>query len=197
MQGYYLKDGQPEGPLSMENIIQKARNGEIAPQTLVWNETMDGWRSLSEAYPQIFPSARLAYASFWERAAAYLIDLAVCNIGGGMVVIPLMVVSAFFRWSDDVTIALAYFFSGLVGVLYFTVMESSRLQGTLGKMALRLKVTGLKGERISFGRALLRYFSRILSGVILMIGYLMMLWSPKSQCLHDCLAGTLVVKKDR
>lgn len=40
--------------------------------------------------------------------------------------------------------------------LYFAVCESSPMQATLGKLALRLQVRGEADERLSFGAALLR-----------------------------------------
>lgn len=86
-------------------------------------------------------------------------------------------------------------FTILVSWLYYAIMESSSKQGTLGKMATGLKVTDLNGNRISFGRASGRYFGRILSGIILDIGFLMIAFTQKKQGLHDMIAETLVVKK--
>jgi uncharacterized RDD family membrane protein YckC len=53
----------------------------------------------------------------------------------------------------------------------------------------------LHGKRISFPRALGRFFATYLSGIILGIGYLMALFTGKRQTLHDMIASTLVVKK--
>jgi uncharacterized RDD family membrane protein YckC len=79
--------------------------------------------------------------------------------------------------------------------LYHTMMESSRHQGTLGKMALGIKVTDLNGSRISFARANGRFFGKWLSGAIMNIGYLMAAFTSQKQALHDILAGSLVVLK--
>ena len=79
--------------------------------------------------------------------------------------------------------------------LYYALMESSKNQGTLGKMALGLRVTDLDGKRISFGRATARYFSKYLSGFTLMIGYIMAAFTPKKQAMHDMIASTLVLSK--
>lgn len=73
-------------------------------------------------------------------------------------------------------------------------MESSAKQATLGKMALGIVVTDLEGARIGFGRATGRYFAKILSGLILGIGFLMAAFTERKQGLHDIIAGTLVVK---
>lgn len=79
--------------------------------------------------------------------------------------------------------------------LYFALMESSKNQATLGKMALGLRVTGLDGCRISFGKATGRYFAKILSSMTLLIGYIMAAFTAKKQALHDFVAGTLVLSK--
>ena len=76
--------------------------------------------------------------------------------------------------------------------LYFALLESSEKQGTLGKMALGLRVTTLRGNRISFAKATGRHFARLLSVFSFGLGFLMMAFNPQSQSLHDKLAGTLV-----
>ena len=73
-------------------------------------------------------------------------------------------------------------------------MEASSKKATLGKMALGLIVTDVNGVRLSFGRASGRYFGKILSGLILNIGFIMAAFTEKKQALHDILAGTLVLE---
>ena len=80
------------------------------------------------------------------------------------------------------------------GWLYYSLMESSKTQATLGKMALSLKVTDLEGNKISFGRATGRYFGKIISGMIMMIGYILAGITEKKQALHDMMAGCLVIR---
>ena len=45
------------------------------------------------------------------------------------------------------------------------------------------------------GRALGRNLAKILSGLILCIGFLMVAFTGKKQGLHDMIAGTLVVSR--
>jgi uncharacterized RDD family membrane protein YckC len=85
--------------------------------------------------------------------------------------------------------------SSIIQWLYFSIMESSSWQATLGKKALGLTVTDLEGRRISFGRATGRYFAKIISTLILFIGYIMAGFTEKKQALHDIIAGTLVLRK--
>ena len=74
-------------------------------------------------------------------------------------------------------------------------MESSANQGTVGKMAMGIKVGDAKGNVISTGNAVGRYFAKIISGLLLCIGYLMILWDDKKQGIHDKLADTYVYRK--
>ena len=84
----------------------------------------------------------------------------------------------------------------LLAWIYNAAMESSRHQGTLGKMALGLTVTDLGGRPIGFGLASGRYFAKIITGLIpLGIGYAMAGFTEKKQALHDMIASCLVLRK--
>jgi uncharacterized RDD family membrane protein YckC len=125
------------------------------------------------------------YAGFWRRVAAVLLDGLI--IGG--VTAPFTVgMSSGNRYSTT-----ASSISTVVWWLYSALMESSAKQATLGKMALGIRVTDLDGNRIGFGKATGRHFAKILSALILGIGFLMAAFTEKKQALHDILAGTLVV----
>ena len=91
--------------------------------------------------------------------------------------------------------AVGFAVGSLVNWIYFAGGESGYSQATIGKRAMGLMVTDLNGERITFGRASGRYFSKILSGLFFGIGYLMVAFSEKKQGLHDMMAGTLVVRR--
>ena len=53
----------------------------------------------------------------------------------------------------------------------------------------------MNGEKLDFVKALIRNVSKIVSTVILLVGYLLAAFTEKKQALHDMIAGTLVVKK--
>ncbi|HDR88342.1 MAG TPA: RDD family protein [Bacteroidetes bacterium] len=155
---------------------------------------------------------QVRYAGFWLRFVAYLIDYLLLEIVGFIISIPFIgaiIFSAFtIADSDSFNEKTVFGIAGILGAvfmlviitillgwLYFALMESSKNQGTLGKMALGLKVTDMKGQRISFGRATGRYFGKIISGMIFMIGYILAGLTEKKQALHDMMAGCLVVRK--
>jgi uncharacterized RDD family membrane protein YckC len=79
--------------------------------------------------------------------------------------------------------------------LAFALQESSEYQCTLGKRVLKIYVTDLEGRRISFGQATGRHFGKIVSAIILGIGYIMAGFTEKKQGLHDMMAGTLVKRR--
>lgn len=84
----------------------------------------------------------------------------------------------------------------IIGWLYYAGLESSSLQGTLGKRLMGIKVTDLDGDPIGFGTATGRFLGKAISSLILGIGYLMAAFTGKKQALHDMIAGTLVMMRD-
>ncbi len=136
----------------------------------------------------------LAYAGFWRRVGAVLIDtipLAIMTwIIGSATDTPSM-----FWWDvDDVSDVRGFVLGALITWLYFALSESSRTQATLGKLIVGLYVTDEDGCRINFARATGRHFGKYISGVLLGIGFLMAGFSAKKQGLHDMLAKTLVLR---
>ena len=79
--------------------------------------------------------------------------------------------------------------------LYYSLMESSSHQATLGKMALGIKVVDRHGGRLSFPHAIGRWFGASLSYFTLYIGFLMAAFTQNKQALHDMVAGTFVVDR--
>ncbi len=147
--------------------------------------------------------APIYYAGFWRRFVATLVDAIILVVGGSITGgIFGAIMGAFLggMGTDLPTIkafagGFGYILAIVMNWLYFTLFESSSKQATLGKMALKIVVTDLNGNRISFGRANGRYWGKIVSSTTLLIGFIMIWFSQKKQALHDIIAGTLVVKK--
>ena len=76
-------------------------------------------------------------------------------------------------------------------------MTSSEWQATLGKKAFGIIVTDKNGKRLSYQKAINRYAASLLSGLLLLIGYLVQPFTARKQTLHDIFCGTLVVKEGR
>jgi uncharacterized RDD family membrane protein YckC len=141
--------------------------------------------------------APMDYAGFWRRLVAYLIDYLVVLAGSVAIGFAIGLVAGLSGAEDvDGAWLAAIYVAVIVGYyLYYAFMESSSNQATVGKIALGIKVTDVEGNRISFGRALGRSLAKIISALILFIGYLMAAFTDRKQALHDKIAGTLVVKR--
>jgi len=129
------------------------------------------------------------YAGFWIRFAAIFIDAILVSILNAFISI-LLGKPAFSPEPDSEQSLI----STLTGWLYFAILESSARQATLGKMAVGIRVVNKEGEGISFAQATGRYFSKILSTLILLIGFIMAAFDERKQALHDRIASTFVVR---
>jgi len=153
------------------------------------------------------------YAGFWWRFLAFIIDYFIVYILQLFIIAPIFTAIGFGAFKaatsgnmDETAavgligavlgaIMMTALLVAIAGWLYFALLESSKFQGSIGKLALGIVVTDMEGNRIGFGRATGRYFGKILSGMIILIGYIMAGFTEKKQGLHDILAGTLVWKK--
>ncbi len=87
-------------------------------------------------------------------------------------------------------------FSGVAFVwIYHAVLESSSLQGTIGKLFFGICVVNEDGGYISFRQASRRFLAKILSVLSLGAGFAMALFSSRTQTLHDRIARTVVVRR--
>jgi uncharacterized RDD family membrane protein YckC len=176
---------------------------DVPGASLAAGETLPGAQGPATVEPVYrAPLTATRYGGFWVRLVAFVIDafavgivtvpasamIAVAiGVAGGAVGMPTMGVHL-------VRFIVGSVFSALVNWIYEASLESSSYQATLGKMALGLKVTDLEGRRISFSRATGRHFAKLLSGMTLLIGYILAGFTARKQALHDMIAGTLVVR---
>ena len=134
----------------------------------------------------------VAYCGFWIRVLAYLIDGILLTIVYGIVarLLGIDIFESDWRHYDP----LGNLLSLVIGWLYFALLESSERGATVGKMVMGLRVVTSDGQRLSFMNATGRYFAKILSAIILFIGFIMVAFTDKKRGLHDMIAGTLVIK---
>ena len=90
-------------------------------------------------------------------------------------------------------------YSNLVSIgvpALYEIFLISAYGATLGKMLMKVKVVTAEGGRVSYARATGRHFAKLLSALILMIGYLMAFWDEEKRALHDRMCRTRVVASD-
>ncbi|MFJ7747281.1 RDD family protein [Peribacillus sp. NPDC097295] len=159
-----------------------------------------------------YPEEKKEYAGFWIRFGANIIDGIIIGIPSGilMTIVNLFWIGSMSSVQEDMYdptyggggeifafmggTLITVFLSVLISFFYYTLLHSSKWQGTIGKKLLNIKVVDLNGKRIGFGKASGRYFATILSGIIFYIGYIMAGFTERKQALHDMVAGTLVIK---
>jgi uncharacterized RDD family membrane protein YckC len=133
----------------------------------------------------------IPYASFWQRAIAFLIDGIILSIINSMID---QILQQFRSTTDLQTFIISILIAIVIGWNYYSIQESSSQRATIGKRVIGLQVTDMNGEQISFWRATRRYFSAYLSTLLLFVGYLIVPFTPKRQALHDLIAGTVIIR---
>lgn len=160
-------------------------------------------RSLSEGVSSVNATGDMVLASRWRRLGAHLLDSLIVGSAFSIVIVALVfiMVGSVQSWQNNPESAFAFFIvyfgtifgSLLVFILYEAIMVS-KTGATFGKKIVGIKVVTADGGPVSFGRALGRGLSKILSGMVMYIGYLMLLFdSEKKRALHDHICSTSVV----
>jgi uncharacterized RDD family membrane protein YckC len=137
------------------------------------------------------------YAGFWLRFVAVLIDTAVVLIVMWILGLVFGVNFASLEPTEAELNNIRLFEAAAIFIawIYYAVMESTAPQATVGKLFMGIYVTDLNGNRVSFGRASLRYWAKVISSLILLIGYVMAAFTRQKQALHDIIASCLVLKR--
>lgn len=188
-------NGKPEGPFTIDEL--KAHR--IKPTDFVKTETMADYQEAHEIAElrELFGFEKQVllqyYGSFDQRATAAAIDwlivTAVCIIPA--FAITLMITDKLIGMGLAISLLIII---PLVNLIYHIVMESSEKRATYGKQLLKLQVCDMQGNRLSLAHAAVRNLAKILSTATVFVGYLFAFFNKQQQCLHDMVAGTLVIK---
>lgn len=188
--------GKPQGPYTLAELKQF----QILPGTFIRKPGMDDYKEAHEieeirqlmgfAVPKNTPQY---FASFDQRLMAWAIDVFLIAV----VYAVLIFLSFLFVQEQAVRVVLLVGIAVMVPLtklIYNIIADPSKTQGTIGKKLMDIKVTDLNGERISFEISLARNMAKIVSTLTLGGGYVYSFFNKKQQCLHDVMAGTLVIK---
>lgn len=146
------------------------------------------------------------FGGFWKRLSAFVLDFVVVQAAGLIAGVGLGFLisitdphafeseAASQATQARLTPLLIVIFQTLLW-LYYALMESSRKQATLGKLALGIKVIDQDGHRITFWRSTARHFAKILSIILAGFGFFMISITDRSQGLHDLISKCLVVNR--
>jgi uncharacterized RDD family membrane protein YckC len=130
----------------------------------------------------------MAYAGFWVRTAAFLVDSVLMLIITAPFPLLLFVLP-----SESAVLVLSTVFSSLLVILFWRWK-----QGTPGKLMFRLRIVDAgSGGEPSLRQWCLRYLGYFLSSLPLLLGFFWVAWDPRRQGWHDKLAGTVVIHPPR
>lgn len=135
------------------------------------------------------------YGGFWIRVLAYLLDYVITMVIVGIAAFAMGLALAGLFMGNDVAVGIIAQVMGMIAAILYEVLFIGGLAATPGKMACGLKVVLPDGGRVSYSRALGRVFAKMISGVILCIGYIMIGFDDEKRSLHDRICNTRVVKK--
>lgn len=188
--------GKPQGPFTLDDL----RSMRLKPTDFVKPVGYPEFKELREmaslsaalhikhetSLPQYF-------ASLDVRLLATTIDyfIAFCEYA--------IVAAIYLGGVNDTKSALPGLLAGLVLVPLFkfmtsVMMEGSKRQASVGKLLLGIKVTDEQGKPPGYGKALWRNAAKLVGVITLGIGFFLGFFDRKQQCLHDKIAGTLVIK---
>jgi uncharacterized RDD family membrane protein YckC len=188
-------NGKPQGPYTLAQL----KDLDFKPATFVKTPGMIDYKEAHELpelrsffgfrFEQVVPQY---FASFDQRVVADIIDYLMVLIGYLllMAVIYLVVSLNVFR----ATAIILVIFVPLGRLIYGGIAEASTKQATVGKRLMDIKVTDINGNRLLLSHSMGRNFSKIITNLTLGLGYLYCFLNKKQQCLHDVIAGSLVVK---
>jgi uncharacterized RDD family membrane protein YckC len=144
-------------------------------------------------------------ANIGNRIVAYLIDAAILGGIAGVIFVASIAIgigantggnsSAGGVFAIIFGVLFIYVIYPLGFLLYFTFMEASEKQATIGKSVMKIKVVNSYGERMSTSESFMRNFlGRLISMFTCGIGLFMALFTENNQGLHDMIGKTYVVE---
>lgn len=143
----------------------------------------------------VAPAGTFTFASVGKRFVAVFSDGILLKIGLALPVFLIGGTDALIGRTAQLPgaiMAIVLFIQLLVPALY-EIIFIGRYGATPGKMLLKVKVVTADGSPMTYGRSTGRYFAKMLSGIILGIGYLMAFWDSEKRALHDRICKTRVV----
>ncbi len=131
------------------------------------------------------------YAGFTKRLLAFLIDRVFIWL---MLYIVLGYARGFKLYSMSSLFSLQTIFIDLLIMVYFVIFETSSWQGTIGKHLLGIRVVTERYHTLTAENAAWRYIWKYVSALVLMLGFIWVIFDPKKQGWHDKLAHTYVIE---
>lgn len=135
-------------------------------------------------------------ASPFKRLIGYLIDWLVASVPAAYFVYSAATSSSIYKGLDQALAGITFVIFWSLIWAFLNAFLTSKVGGTIGKMAVGTKVVNSEGKMISFYQALFRnYIGYMVSGTIAFLGFIRILIDKKDRrAWHDLIADTYVVE---
>ena len=137
------------------------------------------------------------FAGFWRRSIAHLIDINLFSLLfmalylGAFIVIKL----------EEGELTAGKIFLGVsclfISAVIYYAYPQHKFRKTIGKKLLGIEVVNIEYGNISLMQSIGRIVIRLLSHVLILLPYLSFFFTKKKQTVHDLMAKTIVIKKDK
>ena len=128
------------------------------------------------------------YAGFWIRFVAYICDAIMVSL----VNLPIAI---FVASQDSINDTALNFIELVISTAFLAYWIGNKGGSPLRVRLGVLVVDENDGSFIGAQRAVIRIAMSWVSGIVLLLGYISMLWNPRKQTWHDRVAHTVVVRK--
>ncbi len=195
-QYYVVIQGKPQGPFTLDELQRM----NLRPTDFVKPAGQPEFKELREIAElskllkvQHQATPPQYFASLDMRLLSTAIDyfIAFCMYA--------VLAAVFLAGTESTQERIPLLIAGLVLVPIFkfilcVIAEGSKRQASIGKMLIGVKVTDEQGRPIGYGTAFLRNIAKLVGTITLGIGFFTGFFDRRQQCLHDKIAGTLVIK---
>jgi uncharacterized RDD family membrane protein YckC len=211
MDSFFVKDNDEEkGPFTFDELT----DGRLEPDDLV-RTPFSKWEKASEMadfaeyfrYEGYYFATEDNLAGFGYRVLAFIVDYFIISMMLRLVFsflsgyLPVEKISSIslnqpINQSDLKDILIIDGVVLAIIWLYNLICLMTPLSATLGQVLFKLIVVDQDGLKLSFAKALLRSFGKMVSIIFCFTGFLLALFGGYNQALHDRLAKTYVLRKD-
>lgn len=223
MQWYYAYNDKAHGPVSQGELVEKFKSGLLDKDTLLFRAGMKDWQRAETVWNElglgaasaVLPpthsawdsarkedvSASFEYAGFWIRFVAYMIDQLLLGAVTAAICVGFWGFSLFSspEFINDpeqmMRIQQQFQLVGLLIALIYMVFFMGYFAATPGMMLFRLKIIVAGGGKVSYLRAVGRYFASFLSYMLFGIGYLIIAFDSEKRSLHDMICNTRIIRE--
>ena len=128
--------------------------------------------------------------TLWRRIASIFYDSVL--IAALLIVMSLAFISFDIRVNIFLKITIQIYF--YIIIQYFFVWFWVNSSGTLGMKSWKIKIVDIRGNSITYKKAIIRFNVAIISILIFGFGFIISIFRKDKKCLHDIISKTILIR---